>query len=66
MWLERVLRSIEVIGPKLRPLTFQALYIGGGTPSVLPGRMLHELLEALDRTLTWDVALRARWSSMPP
>jgi coproporphyrinogen III oxidase-like Fe-S oxidoreductase len=53
-WLERVLRSIEVIGPKLRPLTFQALYIGGGTPSVLPGRMLHELLEALDRTLTWD------------
>jgi coproporphyrinogen III oxidase-like Fe-S oxidoreductase len=53
-WLARVLRSIEVIGPKLRPLTFHALYIGGGTPSVLPGRMLHELLEALDRTLTWD------------
>jgi coproporphyrinogen III oxidase-like Fe-S oxidoreductase len=53
-WLARVLRSIEVIGPKLRPLNFHALYIGGGTPSVLPGRMLHELLEALDRTLTWD------------
>ena len=53
-WLERALRSIEVIGPKLRSQTFQALYIGGGTPSVLPGRMLHELLEALDRTLTWD------------
>jgi coproporphyrinogen III oxidase-like Fe-S oxidoreductase len=53
-WLARVLGSIEMIGPSLRPLTFHALYIGGGTPSVLPARMLHELLEALDRTLTWD------------
>jgi len=31
-WLARVLRSIEVIGPAVRPLTFHALYIGGGTP----------------------------------
>jgi coproporphyrinogen III oxidase-like Fe-S oxidoreductase len=52
-WLARVLRSIEVIGPALRPLTFHSLYIGGGTPSVLPARLLHELLEALDRTLQW-------------
>ena len=52
-WLARVLRSIEVIGPAVRPLTFDALYIGGGTPSVLPANLLHELLEALDRTLSW-------------
>lgn len=52
-WLARVLRSIEVIGPAVRPLTFHALYIGGGTPSVLPAHMLHELLEALHKTLSW-------------
>jgi coproporphyrinogen III oxidase-like Fe-S oxidoreductase len=55
-WLARALRSIEVIGPAVRPLTFHALYIGGGTPSVLPARMLHELLEALDAAVTWDPA----------
>jgi coproporphyrinogen III oxidase-like Fe-S oxidoreductase len=53
-WLARVLRSLEVIGRSVRPLTFSALYIGGGTPSVLPARMLDELLGALDRTLSWD------------
>jgi coproporphyrinogen III oxidase-like Fe-S oxidoreductase len=52
-WLARVLRSIEVIGRAVRPLTFHALYIGGGTPSVLPANLMHELLEALDRTLSW-------------
>ena len=52
-WLARVLRSIEVIGPAVRALTFHALYIGGGTPSVLPAKLLHELLEALDGTLSW-------------
>lgn len=54
IWLDRVLRSIEVIGPKLQPLTFQALYIGGGTPSVLPAALLGELLEAIDSKLNWD------------
>lgn len=53
-WLARVLRSLDVMGPALQPLTFHALYIGGGTPSVLPARMLRTLLEALDKTLRWD------------
>ncbi len=52
-WLERVLRSIEVIGPKLAPLTFHALYIGGGTPSVLPAKHLGEFLSALDSSIRW-------------
>jgi len=52
-WLQRALRSIAVIGPKLKPLTFHALYIGGGTPSVLPARYLHQLLEALDAMIRW-------------
>src|SRR5579862_211171 len=53
-WLARVLRSIAVIGPAVRPLTFHALYIGGGTPSVLPAHMLRQLFEALDKTFSWD------------
>lgn len=52
-WLTRVLRSIEIIGPAVRPLTFHSLYMGGGTPSVLPAPLLHELFEALDQALKW-------------
>ncbi len=52
-WLARALRTLGVIGPVLRPLTFHALYMGGGTPSVLPAALLRELLEALDATITW-------------
>lgn len=52
-WLDRVRRSIEVIAPALRPLTFHALYIGGGTPSVLPATHLSELLEVLDAAINW-------------
>ena len=52
-WLARVLGSIDVLSPAVRPLTFHSLYIGGGTPSVLPARMLHELLHAIDTRLAW-------------
>jgi coproporphyrinogen III oxidase-like Fe-S oxidoreductase len=52
-WLARVLRSIEVIAPAVRPLTFHALYMGGGTPSVLPARLLKELLTAVDTKFSW-------------
>lgn len=52
-WLARVLRSIEVLAPAVRPLTFHSLYMGGGTPSVLPAPLLRELLAALDSALRW-------------
>jgi coproporphyrinogen III oxidase-like Fe-S oxidoreductase len=52
-WLARVLRSIEVMAPAVRPLTFHALYLGGGTPSVLPARLLSELLTAVDTRFSW-------------
>ena len=52
-WLGRVLRSVQVIAPAVRPLTFHALYIGGGTPSVLPARLLRELLDTLDAAFSW-------------
>ncbi|MDX2170367.1 MAG: radical SAM protein [Deltaproteobacteria bacterium] len=52
-WLKRALRTIEVIAPALQPLTFHALYIGGGTPAVLPAPLLHELLDAVDSKINW-------------
>lgn len=52
-WLARALRTIEIMAPALEPLTFHALYIGGGTPSVLPAPMLHDLLTAIDTKLRW-------------
>ncbi len=52
-WLARTLRTLAVLGPVVRPLTFHALYMGGGTPSVLPAALLRELFAALDATLTW-------------
>jgi hypothetical protein len=52
-WLARTLRTLDVIGPVLRRLTFHALYMGGGTPSVLPAPLLRELFEAPDATITW-------------
>jgi coproporphyrinogen III oxidase-like Fe-S oxidoreductase len=64
-WLARVLRSIEVMGPAVRPLTFHALYIGGGTPSVLPAHMLRQLFEALDKTLSWDRRARRKMEFDP-
>ncbi|MCC6848781.1 MAG: radical SAM protein [Deltaproteobacteria bacterium] len=53
-WVARVTHALEILGPAVRPLTFHALYIGGGTPSVLPAKMLREVLEALERHLLWD------------
>lgn len=52
-WLARVLASIAVLGPATRGLEFHSLYFGGGTPSVLPSRMLRTVFEALDDTFTF-------------
>lgn len=52
-WRDRVLGSIAVLAPAVKPLSFGALYFGGGTPSVLPARILEEVLEALDSAFSW-------------
>ena len=52
-WLERVLASIDVLGPATRGLEFHSLYFGGGTPSVLPSHMLRTVFEALDDSFTF-------------
>ncbi|HCH62231.1 MAG: hypothetical protein CL927_11875 [Deltaproteobacteria bacterium] len=52
-WLTRVMASIQVLGPATEGLEFHSLYFGGGTPSVLPSRMLRTVFEALDQSFTW-------------
>ena len=48
-WLRRVIRSMETFGPAVKGLDWGSVYIGGGTPSTLPSKMLTELFEALDK-----------------
>jgi len=50
-WLKRIIRSMETFGPAVKDLAWGSVYIGGGTPSTLPARMLTELFEALDSHL---------------
>jgi len=54
-YLQRVLASMDALAPALEPLTFHALYIGGGTPSVLPAKMLDTLLWAVRNKFRWHV-----------
>lgn len=50
---ERVFRSLHTIGPVVKPMKWHTLYMGGGTPSVLPAPMLEKILTAVDETLQW-------------
>ena len=53
-WRDRVLASIDTFAPAVEKLTFNALYFGGGTPSVLPAKILREVFEAIDGRLNWQ------------
>lgn len=52
-WLRRVLGSLETIAPAFRGTSFHALYLGGGTPSVLTPPLFERLLSALRDQLSW-------------
>ncbi len=47
----RVIEAIEQLGPSLRGIGWHTLYLGGGTPSVLPADQLRRIVTALDRNL---------------
>lgn len=53
VWEERLFDSIEVLAPAVQPLIFQTLYIGGGTPSVLPPDQLERVLIRLADAFQW-------------
>ena len=52
-WEERLFRTIDALGPAARHLTFHALYVGGGTPSVLPPKQLDRVLQRIRDAFEW-------------
>ena len=52
-WRDRVMQSIAMVAPSVRHLTFHSLYLGGGTPSVLPASMLDAVLTRLTADFSW-------------
>jgi coproporphyrinogen III oxidase-like Fe-S oxidoreductase len=52
-YLERVEASLALLAPAVSGSTFHALYVGGGTPSVLPVELLDRLLTRLDEAFDW-------------
>jgi len=50
-WLQRVIGSMETLGPVVSELAWGTVYIGGGTPSTLPAKMLRRLFDAIDTHL---------------
>lgn len=47
LWLERVEASLITLGPSLQAFEFHSLYIGGGTPSLLPAAHIDKLFTLL-------------------
>ena len=46
-YMDRMVKSVDTLAPVLKNLTWQAWYIGGGTPSILPPKMLDRLLTTI-------------------
>ncbi len=59
-YLDRLKRSMEILGPSVEGLCWGSVYVGGGTPSTLPGAMLDELFTAL--SMHFDIHPRAEKS----
>jgi len=53
-WLDALEARLSAIAPGLERHTFHTLYIGGGTPSVLPAALLARLFDVLDRVLRFS------------
>lgn len=52
-WLEQVQQSISTLSPSVRSMTWHTLYVGGGSPSILPAELLDELLGTLEDSFQW-------------
>jgi coproporphyrinogen III oxidase-like Fe-S oxidoreductase len=52
-YMNRIERSIETLAPAVKSIQFHSLYFGGGTPSILPPKILDRILTRLDNALNW-------------
>lgn len=64
-WEARVLRSIEIVSQGTGQHTFHAVYVGGGTPSVLPAETVRRVMGALDQHLRFHPD-NSRYFEMDP
>lgn len=52
-WTARTVSTIESLGNGLSGLEFVTLYVGGGTPSVLPAESIIQVVRALEEVVTF-------------
>jgi coproporphyrinogen III oxidase-like Fe-S oxidoreductase len=52
-WTARTVATIEALAPGLEGLRFVTLYVGGGTPSVLPAESIIAVVRALEAVVTF-------------
>jgi len=64
-WLDRVLTSLDTLGPAASHLRFHSLYFGGGTPSVLTAAMIREVVDAIHDTLDFHPLARRTFELDP-
>ena len=48
-YLHRLVKELQFVGPKMSEL--KTIFIGGGTPTLLPPKLLHQMLEAVAQHL---------------
>lgn len=61
----RVIEALEALAPSLRGIPWHTLYLGGGTPSVLPADQLRRIVNAFDANLDFT-AQSTRYFEMDP
>lgn len=63
MYLDALLRELAVVGPQAEEYEVTSVYIGGGTPSLLPGDWMEELMagvrEAYSLTKDAEISMEA-------
>ncbi len=52
-YMDRMVKSVETLAPVVQQLTWHAWYIGGGTPSILPPKMLDRLLTTISNAFSF-------------
>jgi len=52
-WTARTVSTIEALGSGLSGLPFVTLYVGGGTPSVLPAESITQVVRALEEVVSF-------------
>lgn len=50
VYLDAMLRELAAVGPQAKEYEVISVYIGGGTPSLLPGDWMEELMEVVRDT----------------